>query len=105
MRDGWRARQRRAQAHRWLAENTLRPRLPFLAEPRLPARVLLTRVAKRQLDDDNLRGAMKAVRDGVAAALGIDDADPRVTWLYDQKAGPPQTYAVEIVVTRGAPPT
>ena len=50
--------------------------------------VTLTRVAPSNgLDDDNLRGALKAVRDGVADALGVDDRDPRVEWKYAQKRG------------------
>ena len=32
----------------------------------------------------NLAGGFKAVRDQVASWLGVDDADPRVTWVYAQ---------------------
>lgn len=49
--------------------------------------VRLTRVAPRRLDDDNLRGALKAVRDAVAARLRIDDASPLVSWDYAQEKG------------------
>lgn len=53
------------------------------------ATVTLTRCAPgRGLDDDNLVGSMKAFRDGVASAIGIDDADHRVKYQYaQQKAG------------------
>ena len=34
------------------------------------------------LDDDNLRSAFKGLRDGIADRLGVDDADPRVRWVY-----------------------
>jgi len=47
--------------------------------------VTLTRIAPRALDDDNLASAFKAIRDGVADALGIDDRDPRVSWRYAQE--------------------
>lgn len=47
--------------------------------------VTLTRIAPRPLDDDNLASAFKAVRDGVADAIGIDDRDPRVAWRYAQE--------------------
>lgn len=57
--------------------------------------VTLTRVGPRTLDTDNLAGALKGVRDGVADALGIDDGDPRITWCYDQRKG---TYGVQIDV-------
>ncbi len=38
-----------------------------------------------KVDDDNLRGAFKAVRDAVASLLGVDDADHRVLWHYEQR--------------------
>jgi len=60
--------------------------------------VALTRVAPRALDDDNLRGALKACRDGVADWLGIDDRDPRVTWEYGQRRGAPTSYSVQVEV-------
>jgi len=62
-----------------------------------PLVLLLTRVAPRPLDDDNLASAFKAFRDGVADVLGVDDRDPRVTWLYAQRKGP---AAVELGVWR-----
>lgn len=49
------------------------------------------------LDDDNLVSSLKAARDGVADALGIDDRDPRVAWSYAQKRG---EYAVEVIIIR-----
>lgn len=66
--------------------------------PPLPVVVKLTRVAPRSLDCDNLRGALKAIRDEVAKQLGIDDADPRVTWQYDQRKGDVREQAVEIEI-------
>jgi hypothetical protein len=49
--------------------------------------VTLTRLGGRTLDDDNLRGAFKAVRDSVAYWLLVDDADPRLTFHYSQESG------------------
>lgn len=50
--------------------------------------VLLTRIAPGKFDDDNLRAAFKAIRDGVADALGFkDDSDPRLHWEYAQEKG------------------
>ncbi len=45
----------------------------------------LTRVATRTLDNDNLRSAFKAVRDGIADYLKIDDGSERLTWAYAQE--------------------
>lgn len=62
--------------------------------PTLPCVVVLHRVGTTtRLDTDGLAQALKAVRDEVAAWLGLptnkrgqaDDADPRVTWLYSQE--------------------
>ena len=70
---------------------------------RLPAdggaAVTLVRLAPRRLDDDNLRGVLKAVRDGVADRLGIDDRDIRVRWRYAQESGGPGFYGVRLEIT------
>lgn len=68
--------------------------------PRLLGRVAvtLTRIAPRALDDDNLRGALKACRDGVADWLGVDDRHPCVQWAYGQAKGEPRQYGVRIQV-------
>jgi hypothetical protein len=57
--------------------------------------VTLTRVGPRRLDDDNLRGALKAVRDAVASRLRIDDASPLVRWEYAQEKGPKALVRIE----------
>ena len=94
-REHWSRRAERARGHRLTAALVVRSqRLPAL-----PVVVMLTRIAPRALDDDNLRGALKAVRDGVADALGVDDRDPRVTWAYGQAKGAPRAYGVQIAVT------
>jgi hypothetical protein len=59
--------------------------------------VTLVRLAPRELDDDNVRGALKSVRDGVADALGLaSDRDKRVTWRYEQRKGASREYGCEI---------
>ena len=65
--------------------------------PSLPVVVRLTRVAPCELDDDNLLGALKAVRDGIADYLGTNDRNKGITWEYAQEKPPtPRTYAVRI---------
>jgi hypothetical protein len=95
------------RAHYWArAKRTKRERaevrraLEGRAAPPLPAAISLCRVGPRRLDDDNLAGALKGVRDQVSAWLGVDDADPRVVWRYEQARG---TYAVRITVTEVRP--
>ena len=63
--------------------------------PALPVSVRLVRWAPRRLDGDNLQRACKAIRDAVAEWLGVDDADPRVSWHYAQ--GTARTYALSII--------
>ena len=54
--------------------------------PPIPCSVRLTRVGPGMLDDDNLVGAMKGVRDEVAKWLGIDDRHrDTVRYVYEQK--------------------
>ena len=62
--------------------------------------VKLVRVGRRLLDDDNLSGGFKAVRDGVADALGMNDNDPRVTWEYAQEIGREYSCRIEMLVKR-----
>jgi hypothetical protein len=49
------------------------------------------------LDDDNLAGALKGVRDELAEWLGVDDGDvARVTWAREQLPKGPWAVQVEI---------
>ena len=92
MREHWANRARRAKAHRreaYLLTASLKS-LP------LPATITLVRVSPRLLDDDNLRGALKSVRDGIADRLGIDDRDSRVKWEYGQQTGRPKQKGVKV---------
>lgn len=90
-REHWRARHRRVSNERGAVAWMLRGK----ATPPLPCTVRLTRSAPSNgLDDDNLAGALKAVRDQVAEWLGVDDKDrSRVRYVYAQRRGP---WAVEI---------
>lgn len=89
-------RSGRAQQHRAMGRLAVAANGPV---PALPVTVTLVRVGPRALDDDNLAYAFKAIRDGVADALGVKDHDARVTWAYAQERG---AYAVRIeLATRG----
>ena len=62
----------------------------------LPCIVTITRHGKRLFDDDNNVSACKALRDSIADRLGVDDADPRVTWKYAQDKA--DYYAVTVTI-------
>jgi len=99
MREHHMARHRRRKAQRQAAGLVMIGALR--AEGiKAPCCVQLTRVAPSNgLDGDNLVSSLKAVRDGVADALGLDDADPSITWTYRQERGNWREYAVRISVT------
>lgn len=66
-----------------------------------PCAVHLTRCAPSVgLDGDNLVSSLKAVRDGVADALGVDDGDASVTWHYEQRRSKPREWCVEIRIAK-----
>jgi hypothetical protein len=61
--------------------------------------VHLVRYGVKELDDDNLQGAFKATRDGIASRLGIDDQSKLITWTYDQKTCAKGEERVEVTMT------
>lgn len=93
----WGKRARRAKKQRQAARLFVRA-----ARPALPATgaiaVTLTRIAPRVLDTDNLASGLKAVRDGVADALGVNDGSSRIEWRYAQEKGKPREYAVRVEI-------
>lgn len=90
-RDHWAAKARRVKSHR---QEALAIPKALLCEP--PCVVTLTRIAPRSLDTDNLQSGFKALRDGIADRLGVDDKDPRVRWEYQQERGEPLTYGARV---------
>lgn len=88
-------------ASKWACGATLAEYRVGLAKGHVPrVAVLLERIAPSDgLDDDNLRSSLKAVRDGVADALEVNDRDPRIRWEYGQARGKVREYAVRITVT------
>lgn len=81
-REHWRTMRRRAKGQRTIAKLLLSRHVNKLPTP---LTVILTRIAPRLLDDDNLRGSLKSVRDEIATWLGIDDGDWRVRYHYAQE--------------------
>lgn len=92
-REHWTKKARRTKRHRNGAE-LIPARL--LCPP--PCTVVLTRIAPRSLDGDNLQSGFKALRDGIADRLGVDDKDPRVEWRYQQEKGRPREYGARVEI-------
>lgn len=74
-------------------------RSKFGTPPAPPLLVTITRIAPGELDDDNLPTSAKAVRDGIADWLGVDDRTKRsgVVWRYAE-ARDGRSYGVTIRV-------
>ena len=92
----WAQRARRARKQRKVACAYARAAFAAHGPTCAPLTVTLTRLASRKLDSDNLVASLKAVRDGVADALGLDDGDERLTWRYAQEKMPRAQYAVRV---------
>lgn len=87
-REHWAIKARRVKEHRKAAYYACKK----LGGPEiiLPCTVLLLRIfgpMRRAYDSDNLQSAFKAVRDGIAGALGVNDNNPGINWEYAQRKG------------------
>jgi len=69
-----------------------------------PCHVLMIRVSPRAMDDDNLRGALKACRDIIADIIipnksaGHADSSPLIVWEYHQERRQPKTYGLHVKI-------
>jgi hypothetical protein len=104
----WRGHAARAKSQRSATYEALKG-IPFSKDDLSHANVSLVRVSPRELDGDNLQGALKAIRDGITDWMsgglnesnkkgGVNDRDPRIHWLYAQQRGNPKEYSVIIDV-------
>jgi hypothetical protein len=93
----WARKAKLVKSQRWTAGIITRSKLEQVRESP-PFVVMLVRVAPRELDDDNLRGALKGVRDGIADAFGINDRDPMVKWDYGQEKRTKAPAGVRITI-------
>jgi hypothetical protein len=105
-REHWAPKAKRAKDQRSAAFNVLmysvgpHPRyLPEWPESPAPVTITITRRGGGRMDDDGLTASAKHVRDGIADWLGIDDGDPRLTWVVRQDKAPRGQHWVDIEVT------
>ena len=86
-REHWAVRATRTRHHRRIAAMIVSTAIKKRGMPiTFPLVIDMVRLASRRMDDDNLRAALKALRDGIADALGVDDGDRRLTWNYFQSS-------------------
>jgi hypothetical protein len=92
-RGDWRAKHRRSATQRATVRAAAHALLGRCVVT--PCVVTLTRLSARELDDDNLSSAFKAVRDGLADYLGVDDLLIKlVRYEYAQERA--KGYAVRV---------
>ena len=97
IREHWRVKCKRSKLQRETARLAMYPyKRSMHLLPKI--RVTLTRIGMRKLDDDNLARSMKAIRDGIADAIGIDDGSAKYVWQYAQERGEPGEYAVRVTI-------
>ena len=88
-REHWAKRAKRVKNER----TTAKMLMPKVATP---CTIKLTRLSPGTLDSDNLQGALKAVRDGIADRLEIDDGSEAVRWVYAQEKSKIHAVRIEI---------
>ena len=93
-REHWAKRAKRSKSEResayWLTPE------PYLVTSQRPVIVFLERVGKRKMDDDGLSASFKAIRDGIASKLGIDDGSEDIRFVYSQRVY--KRYYVEVTI-------
>ena len=107
-RDHWAARYRRTKSQKRAAHlgvlqhaSSLRRRIRAGEDIRLVITLVrLLRPRQRRFGSDNLASGFKAIRDGVASALGIDDGSDRLEWHYAQEPGGGQSGGVRVTIAR-----
>mgnify|MGYP003130290174 CR=1 FL=1 len=100
-REHWAAKSKRAKNERNLARFVFAKHEPPKPMPSDSGKVIfvkMTRVSPRKLDCDNLTGALKAIRDGIADWLMIDDGLSCVSWEYGQKKAGVREHSVDVEV-------
>ncbi|HEX4936989.1 MAG TPA: hypothetical protein VFV33_27595 [Gemmatimonadaceae bacterium] len=90
----WATRARRVKLQRYVTSLAVASQRRAL--PALPVVCTITRCSPGTMDDDNAVASAKAVRDAVADVLGVDDCDPRVTWVVRQRRAP---WGVQVEIT------
>lgn len=96
-RDHWAVKSRRRQEQQQTVTGMLMNALQG-RKVQLPCVVKLTRVGPKVMDDDNLAGSFKGVRDAIARKLGIDDGDPRIKFEYEQTPVGEQSYNILVEI-------
>lgn len=74
----WRAAMKRSHAQK----QAVAIATAYKDRPALPCIVTLIRHGWQKQDDDNLNRTFKAIRDALAAWIGVDDGSDEIEWRY-----------------------
>jgi hypothetical protein len=96
-RQHWRAVSERGKVEKTTMRLALAAAVPL---PALPVKVSMQRRGKgaRPMDGDGLGASLKHVRDSVADAYGLDDADTRIYFETPEQATRANRFGVSIVI-------
>lgn len=96
---GLNAREHWTTRHRRVSSEKAMTALVIRSVP-IPCTVTMTRLSASECDDDNLQGAMKAIRDQIAKTAGVDDG-PRgpIKWEYAQEKCKRGTFGVRVEIS------
>jgi len=97
--DHWSIKSKRKKIQKLLIKSSFNRLSPIII---IPCHVILTRLASRDLDDDNLVSAFKTVRDAIAdyirpgLAPGRADDHKGITWVYKQERAKTRGVRIQI---------
>lgn len=95
-REHWRLvnKRKKQQAQAWWACCMRSPAVTW----KPPYYVVMTRLGPKTLDDDNLAGGFKKLRDCIAESLAVNDGDvPNVSWHCKQEKS--SAYGAKVLIT------
>jgi hypothetical protein len=96
-REHWRVAGKRKQEQKRVTTMMVAPYLASEMKSAPAWRVTFTRIGRGVLDDDNLAGSFKNVRDSVASCLGVNDGNrSRIRFRYRQRRGSPPSAEIFI---------
>ena len=98
----WSVKRKRHETQRFLVRSSFNFNAPESIP--IPCTIRMTRIAPRQLDEDNLIASFKWIKDTIADFIvsglprGRADGNRKMTWHYSQQKRKPKEYALEIEI-------
>jgi hypothetical protein len=98
-REHWRARHARKSSQRAAMGLALAALASWRWNTNADLEITITRIAPKAFDrGDNCEGSAKQVKDEIAAWLGVDDNDKRLTWVIRQERAGVREYGCRVQI-------